>query len=117
MQLVLCKGGEQTPLLFELDGPEALGSILQIIPCSEVAPDISQLSVQWYRLSADGERKGLISGTFFAAWTLHIVVFFLPKVSQVYTTGSLIVQNFNVSFYQYYSCNSDCQQKEMITIF
>ncbi|KAI4304767.1 hypothetical protein MLD38_040238 [Melastoma candidum] len=61
-ELALCKGGEKNSLLFELDGPEALGSMLRIVPCSDVAPGISELSVQWYRLSADGETKELISG-------------------------------------------------------
>ncbi|KAI4340480.1 hypothetical protein MLD38_025310 [Melastoma candidum] len=61
-ELALCKGGEKNSLLFELDGPEALGSMLRIVPCSDVAPDVSELSVQWYRLSADGEIKELISG-------------------------------------------------------
>ncbi|KAI4386197.1 hypothetical protein MLD38_004151 [Melastoma candidum] len=59
-KLSFFKGGEQNSLLFELDGPEALGSMLRIVPCSDVSPDISRSSVQWYHLV--DERKELISG-------------------------------------------------------
>ncbi|KAK3408430.1 hypothetical protein EUGRSUZ_J00669 [Eucalyptus grandis] len=61
-ELAVCKSGEKNPLLYELDGPEALGSILRILPSSDNAPEISEFSVQWYRLSSDGGKKVLISG-------------------------------------------------------
>lgn len=61
-ELATCKSGEKNPLLYELDGPEALGSILRILPSSDNAPEISEFSVQWYRLSTDGGKKELISG-------------------------------------------------------
>lgn len=51
--------------LFELDGVEALGSYLQIQPCSDNAPDLSQCSIQWYRVSSEGGKKELISGILF----------------------------------------------------
>lgn len=65
IQLAMCKRGEKNPLLYELDGPEALGSILRILPSSDNAPEISEFSVQWYRLSSDGGKKELISGMYF----------------------------------------------------
>lgn len=63
LQLAMTKRGEKNPLLYELDGPEALGSILQIIPCSDNAPEISTRTVQWYRVSSEGGKTELISGT------------------------------------------------------
>ncbi|KAK7320475.1 hypothetical protein VNO77_29977 [Canavalia gladiata] len=56
------KGGENVPLLYELEGNEMLGSYLQIQPCSDDAPEISKCSIQWYRVSSDGAKKELISG-------------------------------------------------------
>ncbi|XVF69448.1 hypothetical protein PTKIN_Ptkin11bG0082700 [Pterospermum kingtungense] len=47
--------------LYELDGAETLGSYLRIKPCSDIAPELSRCSIQWYRISSDG-RKELISG-------------------------------------------------------
>ncbi|OWM69118.1 stomatal closure-related actin-binding protein 1 [Punica granatum] len=61
-ELAMTKRGEKNPLLYELDGPEALGSILQIVPCSDNAPEISQCIVQWRRVSSEGGKKELISG-------------------------------------------------------
>ncbi|KAK4780451.1 hypothetical protein SAY87_016557 [Trapa incisa] len=61
-ELAMTKRGEMNPLLYELDGPEALGSILQIIPCSDNAPEISICPVQWYRVSSEGGKMDLISG-------------------------------------------------------
>ncbi|TKY57114.1 Stomatal closure-related actin-binding protein 1 [Spatholobus suberectus] len=56
------KGGENIPHLYELEGNEMLGSYLQIQPCSDNAPEISNCSIQWYRVSSDGAKKELISG-------------------------------------------------------
>ncbi|KAK4773588.1 hypothetical protein SAY87_028607 [Trapa incisa] len=61
-ELAMTKRGEENPLLYELDGPEALGSILQIIPCSDNAPEISICTVQWYRVSSEGGKRDPISG-------------------------------------------------------
>lgn len=47
---------------YEMDGSEALGSYLRIYPCSEDAPELSQCSFQWYRLSSDLGKKELVSG-------------------------------------------------------
>jgi|UniRef100_A0A2N9FYI3 hypothetical protein len=47
---------------FELDGHEALGSYLRIQPCSDNAPELSNCSIQWYRISSEGGKKELISG-------------------------------------------------------
>ncbi|XP_017607255.2 stomatal closure-related actin-binding protein 1-like isoform X1 [Gossypium arboreum] len=48
--------------LFELDGAETLGSYLKIKPCSDIAPELSKCSIQWYRVSSEGGKKELISG-------------------------------------------------------
>ncbi|KAF3453138.1 hypothetical protein FNV43_RR03573 [Rhamnella rubrinervis] len=48
--------------LYELDGHEALGSYLEIQPCSDNAPELSKCSIQWYRVSSEGGKKELISG-------------------------------------------------------
>ncbi|GLT81785.1 hypothetical protein SLE2022_002190 [Rubroshorea leprosula] len=48
--------------LYELDSAEALGSYLQIKPCSEISPELSKCSIQWYRISSEGGKKELISG-------------------------------------------------------
>jgi hypothetical protein len=49
---------------FELDGHEALGSYLRIQPCSDNAPELSNCSIQWYRISSEGGKKELISGIY-----------------------------------------------------
>ncbi|GLT41807.1 hypothetical protein SLA2020_158470 [Shorea laevis] len=53
---------ENLSFLYELDGAEALGSYLQIKPCSEISPELSKCSIQWYRISSEGGKKELISG-------------------------------------------------------
>ncbi|KAG6632274.1 hypothetical protein I3843_13G129500 [Carya illinoinensis] len=53
---------ENSSHLFELDGHEALGSYLRIQPCSDNAPEMSKCLIQWYRVSAEGGKKELISG-------------------------------------------------------
>ncbi|KAF2291934.1 hypothetical protein GH714_042276 [Hevea brasiliensis] len=47
---------------YELDGFEALGSYLQINPCSDNSPELSKCLIQWYRVSSEGGKKELISG-------------------------------------------------------
>ncbi|XP_024021217.1 stomatal closure-related actin-binding protein 1 [Morus notabilis] len=61
-ELAINKKGMENNQLFELDGVEALGSYLQIQPCPDNAPDLSQCSIQWYRVSSEGGKKELISG-------------------------------------------------------
>lgn len=56
------RGDENRTYLYELDGTEALGSCLRIQPCSDRAPELSECSIQWYRLSSEGGKKELISG-------------------------------------------------------
>ncbi|KAL9316041.1 hypothetical protein ACSQ67_017042 [Phaseolus vulgaris] len=56
------KGGENISHFYELEGNETLGSYLQIQPCSDNAPEVSECSIQWYRVSSDGAKKELISG-------------------------------------------------------
>nr|XP_043633082.1 stomatal closure-related actin-binding protein 1-like [Erigeron canadensis] len=56
------RGAENTPYVFELDGIEALGSFLQILPCSSKAPELLDCLIQWYRLASEDGKKDLISG-------------------------------------------------------
>lgn len=57
------KMGEETvSQLYELDGTEALGSILQIQPCFLAASELSECSIQWYRLACEGGKQEPISG-------------------------------------------------------
>nr|GMD64799.1 stomatal closure-related actin-binding protein 1 [Ipomoea batatas] len=56
------RGEENSQNLYEIDGTEALGSYLQIQPCSSVAPEVSEFSIQWYRLACEGGKKEPISG-------------------------------------------------------
>ncbi|XP_068663575.1 stomatal closure-related actin-binding protein 1 [Aristolochia californica] len=48
--------------LYEFDGSEALGLCLRIISCTDNTPDMSKVSIQWFRVSSDGCKKELISG-------------------------------------------------------
>lgn len=66
-QLAMKKKGMEDNQLFELDGVETLGSYLQIQPCSDNAPDLSECSIQWYRISSEGGKKELISGILFSS--------------------------------------------------
>ncbi|XP_057484208.1 stomatal closure-related actin-binding protein 1-like [Actinidia eriantha] len=52
---------ENVSYSYELDGSEALGSHLRIQTCSDSALDLSECSIQWYRLTHGG-KKELISG-------------------------------------------------------
>ncbi|XP_049931687.1 stomatal closure-related actin-binding protein 1 isoform X2 [Nymphaea colorata] len=56
------KLGEKKPQLFELDGPESLGSCLRIVGCVDDAPDLSEHDIQWYRVSPEDGKKEMISG-------------------------------------------------------
>ncbi|MBA0564899.1 hypothetical protein Golob_009806, partial [Gossypium lobatum] len=47
--------------IYELDGAETLGSYLRIKPCSDIAPELSECSIQWYRISSETSKKELIS--------------------------------------------------------
>ncbi|XWS28398.1 hypothetical protein CRYUN_Cryun25bG0065100 [Craigia yunnanensis] len=48
--------------LCELDGAETLGSYLRIKPCSDIDPELSKCSIQWYRILSEDGKKELISG-------------------------------------------------------
>lgn len=66
LQLAISKtGGQNVPHLYDIDGTEALGSCLQIYPCSDTAPDISECTIQWFRSTAEDGKKELISGISF----------------------------------------------------
>lgn len=53
---------DEGPHLYELEGSESLGSCLRIVCRSDSAPGISNYSIQWYRVNAEGSRKEIISG-------------------------------------------------------
>jgi len=54
---------ENKSRLYMLNGSEALGSYLQVQPCSDEVPHVSKCSIQWYRLSSEGSWREVISGT------------------------------------------------------
>ncbi|KAF3326128.1 stomatal closure-related actin-binding protein 1-like protein [Carex littledalei] len=47
---------------FEMEGLEILGSSLHIKSQNNTAPDITNCSVQWYRLHPSGDKREIISG-------------------------------------------------------
>ncbi|GMI65674.1 hypothetical protein like AT2G40820 [Hibiscus trionum] len=53
---------ENKSRVFGFHGSGTLGSWLKLQPCSDNAPSLSKSSIQWYRLSADGNRREIISG-------------------------------------------------------
>ncbi|KAK8913942.1 hypothetical protein KSP39_PZI023734 [Platanthera zijinensis] len=62
-ELEVCKKvGKIKTCLYELEGLESLGSCLQIISQMENNLEISNWSIQWYRIQPEGERKEVISG-------------------------------------------------------
>ncbi|KAI5673824.1 hypothetical protein M9H77_14188 [Catharanthus roseus] len=62
-ELAISKRAEENlSYMYEMEGTEALGSYLRIFPCSGNAPDLSQCSFQWYRLTSEVGKKELISG-------------------------------------------------------
>ncbi|XVE59853.1 hypothetical protein DITRI_Ditri05aG0080300 [Diplodiscus trichospermus] len=62
-ELVRSKRAEENlSHFYELDGAETLGSYLRIKPCSDIAPELSKCTIQWYRISSEGGKKELISG-------------------------------------------------------
>ncbi|KAF5803482.1 hypothetical protein HanRHA438_Chr06g0280791 [Helianthus annuus] len=62
-ELALSRRGEESgSCLFELNGTTALGSYLEIQPCSNSAPQLSQCSIQWYRMASQGGNRDIISG-------------------------------------------------------
>uniref|UniRef100_A0A7N0UF41 Stomatal closure-related actin-binding protein 1 n=1 Tax=Kalanchoe fedtschenkoi TaxID=63787 RepID=A0A7N0UF41_KALFE len=62
-ELAICRRSrdERESHLYELDGFEALGSLLQIRCTSDTSPELSACSAQWYRVSSDMSKE-LISG-------------------------------------------------------
>uniref|UniRef100_A0A2P2JDI1 Uncharacterized protein MANES_02G136000 n=1 Tax=Rhizophora mucronata TaxID=61149 RepID=A0A2P2JDI1_RHIMU len=84
--------------LYELDGSEALGSYLQIRPCSDNAPELSQCSIQWYRVTPEGGKKDLISGAtksvyapepFDVGRVLQVEITYDGQGSTLTTTGAI----------------------------
>ncbi|XP_075500690.1 stomatal closure-related actin-binding protein 1-like isoform X2 [Primulina tabacum] len=56
------KGDKNAAHLYDIDGIEILGSYLRMYPCSESVPELSECSIQWYRSTAEGDKRELISG-------------------------------------------------------
>ncbi|XP_027938153.1 stomatal closure-related actin-binding protein 3-like isoform X1 [Vigna unguiculata] len=62
-ELTMSKRDEENKSrLYMLNGSEALGSYLQVQPCSDEVPHVSKCSIQWYRLSSEGSWREVISG-------------------------------------------------------
>ncbi|KAL8162310.1 hypothetical protein V2J09_013799 [Rumex salicifolius] len=62
-QLVVTKKTEENRICkYRMDGASKLGSCLRIQPRSNDAPDLTECSIQWFRVSADGTHKEIISG-------------------------------------------------------
>ncbi|KAL2535188.1 Stomatal closure-related actin-binding protein 2 [Abeliophyllum distichum] len=62
-ELAMSKRAEENKSRFyELSGSETLGSILRIQSCSDEATDLSNCSIQWYRLSSECSRREAILG-------------------------------------------------------
>lgn len=61
-ELERSKKSEELSNVYELDGPEILGSYLQIQTCSDQAPELSSCSIQWFRVSSEDGKRELISG-------------------------------------------------------
>lgn len=53
---------DETSHLYELVGQELLGSYLRVQKHSDEAAEVSDCSIQWYRVTSDSEKKELISG-------------------------------------------------------
>lgn len=86
--------------LYELDGLECIGSCLQVISCNnaESTLDISNHSIQWFRVSEDGNKKELISGAtksqyapepFDVGKNLHVEIVLGDKKILLATTGPI----------------------------
>lgn len=56
------KGEKDMSHFYELEGSEALGSCLCVRSCSDTAPELSKCSIQWYRVSSEGDKKEAVSG-------------------------------------------------------
>lgn len=62
-ELAMSKRAEESRLcVYQLEGAQSLGSCLRIRPRANNAPDLSKCSIQWYRLSSEGDHKEIISG-------------------------------------------------------
>ncbi|KAK8712138.1 hypothetical protein V6N13_147388 [Hibiscus sabdariffa] len=53
---------ENKSRVFGFHGSGTLGSCLKLQPCCDNAPSLSKSSIQWYRISSDGNRREMISG-------------------------------------------------------
>ena len=63
LQLAINKKAEENKYcVYVFHGSETLGSCLRLQPCSDNAPLLSKSSIQWYRLSSDGNQREIISG-------------------------------------------------------
>ncbi|GLT88064.1 hypothetical protein SLE2022_061060 [Rubroshorea leprosula] len=62
-ELAMSKRAEEKKYcLYVLEGSETLGSCLTLKPCSNNALQLSKCSIQWYRVSSDGDRRDKILG-------------------------------------------------------
>ncbi|GMI81621.1 stomatal closure-related actin binding protein 1 [Hibiscus trionum] len=84
--------------MYEIVGAETLGSCLRIQPCSDIAPELSQCSIQWYRISSEGGKKELILGAskqvyapepFDVGRILHVEITYDGHLIVLTTTGPI----------------------------
>ncbi|XP_062211368.1 stomatal closure-related actin-binding protein 1-like [Phragmites australis] len=57
--------------LFDLEGLQCLGSILHIVALSGTSMDLSNISIQWFRIHPKGSNKEIISGATRSVYALE----------------------------------------------
>ena len=61
----MSKRAEESRLcVYQLEGAQTLGSCIRIRPRANNAPDLLKCSIQWYRVSFEGDHKDIISGEY-----------------------------------------------------
>uniref|UniRef100_A0A7N0V0Q6 Stomatal closure-related actin-binding protein 1 n=1 Tax=Kalanchoe fedtschenkoi TaxID=63787 RepID=A0A7N0V0Q6_KALFE len=61
-ELAMSKRHDGSSKLYQLDGPEVLGSYLEVQCCSDASPELSSCSIQWHRQSTEEGKREVISG-------------------------------------------------------
>ncbi|XP_021744542.1 stomatal closure-related actin-binding protein 3-like [Chenopodium quinoa] len=62
-ELAMTKRAEESRLcVYQLEGAQTLGSCLRIRPRANNAPDLSKCSIQWFRLSPEGDHTEILAG-------------------------------------------------------
>ncbi|XP_021745598.1 stomatal closure-related actin-binding protein 3-like [Chenopodium quinoa] len=62
-ELAMTKRAEESRLcVYQLEGAQTLGSCLRIRPRANNAPDLPKCSIQWFRLSPEGDHTEILAG-------------------------------------------------------